>query len=204
MRVMSRRVSMPHPGKTALVVERAKTVSSVIERAGGNAMVAKIIYGDKSGAIGLFGVFEDFAAACAASEAMALDPKFQTLTASRESSPAGDMSGPDVLSIIYGEIPLSSPVAMIRTYHMDRNNRGHALEILEKIDSLVGDDVRLAANAPLIGPNMDAMNVVYGFNSMSHMGQSVQEVGFSPEFQALVNEANTLGKLTSSRVQIRV
>jgi hypothetical protein len=51
---------------------------------------------------------------------------------------------------------------------------------------------------------MDAMNVVYGFNSMSHMGQSVQEVGFSPEFQALVNEANTLGKLSSSRVQIRV
>jgi hypothetical protein len=204
MRVMSRRVLMPHAGKTELVVDRAKIVSSAIERAGGDAMVAKIIYGDKSGAIGLFGLFEDFSAACAASEAMALDSEYQTFTASTESEPAGDMLGPDVLSVIYGEIPLSSPVAMIRTYHIDRNNRSRALEILEKIDTLVGEDVRLAANAPLIGPDMDAINVVYGFNSMSHMGRSVQDVGFSLEFQALVNEASTLGKLTSSRVQMPI
>ena len=204
MRVMSRRVSMPHAGKTALVVERAKIVASVIERAGGESMVAKIIYGDKSGAIGLFGVFEDFSTACAATEAMSSDPKYLEFTNLRETSPAGDMSGPDVLSVLYGEIPLSAPVAMIRTYHMDRNNRDRALKILETIDSLLGEDVRLAANATLIGPNMDVMNVVYGFNSMSHMGQSVQEVGLSSEFQALVKEANTLGNLTSSRVQIPI
>ena len=204
MSVMSRRISMPHVGKTALVIKRAKIISSVIERAGGNSMVAKIIYGDKSGAIGLFGVFADFSAACIATEAMAVDQEYQTLQAEIETSPAGDMSGPDVLSVLYGEIPLSAPVAMIRTYQIDRNNRGRALEILEKIDFLVGKDVRLAANATLIGPNMDAMHAVYGFNSMSHMGQSIQEVGSSPEFQALVNEANTLGKLTASRVQVPI
>jgi hypothetical protein len=204
MSVMSRRISMPHVGKTALVVKRAKTVASVIERAGGNSMVAKIIYGDKAGSIGVFGVYEDFSAACTATEAMAADEEYQAVMAEIETSPAGDISGPDVLSVLYGEIPLSAPVAMIRTYQIDRNNRGRALEILEKIDFLVGKDVRLAANATLIGPNMDAMHVVYGFNSMSHMGQSIQEVGSSHEFQALVNEANTLGKLTSSRVQVPI
>ena len=51
---------------------------------------------------------------------------------------------------------------------------------------------------------MDALFVVYYYSSIASMGEIVDRVGMSEEFQKLVIEANEYGKLTSSNVLMNI
>ena len=60
MTVISRRIATPLTGKTALTISRAKSLAEIMERAGGRARVRKVIFGDGTGDIHLYGSFTDF------------------------------------------------------------------------------------------------------------------------------------------------
>ena len=201
MTIISRRVVTPHPGKFDTVIERLRIGEGALQRAGGDTLLMKITYGQMAGSIALFGLFEDFIAATAATDKLAADVEMQKLVKQRQEDPGGLMMGPDVLRLAYG-VANKKPVMMVRTYQVDRNNLGAALEVLPKVEELVKKSgATVTGLIPMISDNMDRLNVIYGFDSTTHMGESVHSVGTSEEFQKLVVEANKTGKLMSTRVQ---
>ena len=201
MTIVSRRVVTPHPGRFDTVIERLRIGEGALQRAGGDTLLMKITYGQMAGSIALFGLFEDFIAATAATDKLAADVEMQKLVKQRQEDPGGLMMGPDVLRLAYG-VANKKPVMMVRTYQVDRNNLGAALEVLPKVEELVKKSgATVTGLIPMISDNMDRLNVIYGFDSTTHMGESVHSVGTSDEFQKLVVEANKTGKLMSTRVQ---
>ncbi|MDE0809907.1 MAG: hypothetical protein OSB69_11355 [Alphaproteobacteria bacterium] len=201
MTIISRRVVTPHPGKFDTVIERLRIGEGALQRAGGDTLLMKITYGQMAGSIALFGLFEDFIAATAATDKLAADVEMQKLAKQRQEDPAGLFMGPDVLRVAYGKTE-KKPVMMVRTYQVDRINLEAALEVLPKVEELVKKSgATVTGLIPMISDNMDRLNVIYGFDSTTHMGESVHSVGTSEEFQKLVVEANKTGKLMSTRVQ---
>ena len=201
MTIISRRVVTPHPGKFDTVIERLRIGAGAIQRAGGDTLLMKVTYGHMAGSIALFGLFEDFIAATAATNKLAADVEMQKLTKQRQEDPGGLMMGPDVLRLAYG-VTNKKPVMMVRTYQVDRINLEAALEVLPKVEELVKKSgATVTGLIPMISDNMDRLNVIYGFDSTTHMGESVHSVGMSDDFQKLVAEANKTGKLISTRVQ---
>jgi hypothetical protein len=201
MTIVSRRVVTPHPGRFDTVIERLRIGEGALQRAGGDTLLMKITYGQMAGSIALFGLFEDFIAATAATDKLAADVEMQKVAKQRQEDPGGLMMGPDVLRLAYG-VANKKPVMMVRTYQVDRNNLGAALEVLPKVEELVKKSgATVTGLIPMISDNMDRLNVIYGFDSTTHMGESVHSVGTSEEFQKLVVEANKTGKLMSTRVQ---
>lgn len=202
MTVISRRVVTPYPGKWDNAIERLRVGAGALERAGGDTLLMRITYGHMAGSIALFGIFSDFVAATAASEKLAEDPEMQKLLRQRQEDPAGSFMGPDVLRIVYGAAD-KKPVMMVRTYQVNRENLEAAVGILSKVDGLAKKENAgtVTGIIPMISDNMDRLNVVYGFDNRAHLGHAVNTVGMSKEFQELVAEANTKGKLVSARVQ---
>ena len=201
MTIISRRVVTPHPRKFDTVIERLGIGAGAIQRAGGDTLLMKITYGHMAGSIALFGLFEDFIAATAATDKLAADVEMQKLAKQRQEDPGGLMMGPDVLRLAYG-VTNKKPVMMVRTYQVDRINLGAALEVLPKVEELVKKSgATVTGLIPMISDNMDRLHVIYGFDSTKHMGESVHSVGTSNEFQKLVVEANKTGKLISTRIQ---
>ena len=201
MTIVSRRVVTPHPGRFDTVIERLRIGEGALQRAGGDTLLMKITYGQMAGSIALFGLFEDFIAATAATDKLAADVEMQKLAKQRQEDPGGLMMGPDVLRLAYG-VTNKKPVMMVRTYQVDRINLEAALEVLPKVEELVKKSgATVTGLIPMISDNMDRLHVIYGFDSTTHMGESVHSVGTSDEFQKLVVEANKTGKLMSTRVQ---
>jgi len=202
MTILSRRLVTPYPGKSETAIERLRIGAGVIERAGGDSLLVRITYGHMAGSIALFGIFPDFLAATAASEKMAVDREMQDLRRQREEDPAGEFQGPTVLRMVYGE-PEIKPVMLVRTYQVDRENLNDAVNILAKVGEFAKRENGgiVTGLVPMISDNMDSLNAVYGFDNREHFAQAVTNVGLSQEFQDLVAEAATKGKLRSSRVQ---
>ena len=81
----------------------------------------------------------------------------------------------------------------------------NAIELLSKVDEIVQkEDSKMLALRPIIADKMDALFVVYYYSSIASMGEIVDRVGMSEEFQKLVSEANEYGTLTSSNVLINI
>ena len=202
MTIISRRAVTPYPGKWDTAIERLRVGAAALERAGGDALLMHITYGHMAGSIALFGIFPDFIAATTASEKLAEDAEMQKLLRQRQQDPAGSFMGPDVLRLVYGSAD-KKPVMMVRTYQVNRENLQAAVGILSKVEELAKKENAgtVTGIIPMISDNMDRLNVVYGFDSRAHLGHAVNAVGMSKEFQELVTEANTKGKLISARVQ---
>ena len=121
----------------------------------------------------------------------------QELMQQREREMGGKMIGPNMFRTIYGELgTLQEKAHLIRYYQMPRHNIPAAIELMGEIDAL-SDDVNLTAVAH---EQMGMIAGVYRFNSMAHAGKAIDEVGMSEDFQNLVNKANTLGTLTSAKM----
>jgi hypothetical protein len=161
----------------------------------------KITYGHMAGSIALFGLYEDFIAATAATDKLAADVEMQKVSKLREEDPGGLMMGPDVIRLAYGATN-KKPVMMVRNYQVDRSNLEAALALLPKVEKLVKETgATVTGLIPMISDNMDRLHVIYGFDSTTKMGESIHSVGTSDEFQKVVVEANKTGKLISTRVQ---
>ena len=62
----------------------------------------------------------------------------------------------------------------------------------------------LLALLPLIADKMNSLYAIYYFSSISSMGEIVERIGLSENFQRLVNKGNKIGTLTSSNIFVSV
>ena len=68
-------------------------------------------------------------------------------------------------------------------------------------DALAKDEyTNVLALYPIIADKMDTLYVVYYYSSFESMGDIIDRIGMSKEFQNLVSKANETGKLKSSNV----
>ena len=66
------------------------------------------------------------------------------------------------------------------------------------------EDSKMLALRPIIADKMDTLFVVYYYSSIASMGEIIDRVGMSEEFQKIVNEASEYGTLTTSNVLINI
>ena len=80
-----------------------------------------------------------------------------------------------------------------------------AIELLSKVDKIVQkEDSKMLALRPIIADKMDTLFIVYYYSSIASMGDIIDRVGMSEEFQKLVNEASEHGTLTASNVLVSI
>lgn len=198
MTVISRRVATPLPGKTALTIARAKSVADIMTRAGAGARIRRVIYGEGSGDIHLYGTFKDFASAGKCAVTMSKDPEMAKWQADREAEPSSRLIGPEVFRAAFGE-PSQKPVILQRTWSIDRANVQNALALMPELQGITGD-IPIMAVLPTVASALNEMLVVYYFDSLEHFGYKMDGVGMSPEFQKLVTKASAYGTLKNSRL----
>ncbi len=138
-------------------------------------------------------------------ESYSKDPEMVALMKEREDNPAATLIGPEIYTGVYGSSSPDHNVIMLREYEMQRKSMPKAVELLSKVDEIVQkEDSKMLALRPVIADKMDALFVVYYYSSIASMGEIVDRVGMSEEFQKLVNEASEYGTLKSSNVLINI
>ena len=118
---------------------------------------------------------------------------------------ASHLIGPEVFRTIYGNISPEHNVIMMREYQLSRDNMSEAVQIFPEIDAILKDeDASFMAVVPLLATNMDRLIACYYFRDMSAMGEQIDRVGMSEEFQKIVLKASNAGTLISSRVLLNI
>ena len=75
-----------------------------------------------------------------------------------------------------------------REYEMNRTSMPKAIELLSKVDEIVQKEgSKILAIRPIIVEKLDAIFVVYYYSSIASMGEIVDRVEMSEEFQKLIN-----------------
>ena len=205
MTIVSRRIVKPYPGKTDKVLSRVTQFKDLVVKSGAKARIAKFLGGSLNGAIQLTTVYESMTDATKSFEAYSKDPEMIALMKDRNESPAGELIGPEIYLNVYGNPSPEHNVILLREYDLDRKAMPKAIELLSKIEPLMDNvDSKILALRPIIADKMDSLFVVYYFSSIASMGEVIDNVGMSEEFQLLVNEANEYGKLVSSNVCVNI
>ena len=201
MSLISIRMLTPNAGKSALAAERARTLGGIYARNGARARVARVIAGDGTGQIYVSVAFDDGKSMAHIFEKVQADPSFAKLREERELNPAGSVSGPEVYRTVHGQVEPGYPVVLMREYTISRDKLAGALALLPELDALVPrHDIKIVAAVPLFSSDMGRLIAGYYFRSPDHLGASIDGVGVSAEFQAIVARAAEFGSLTRSRV----
>ena len=180
-------------------------MKEIMTNHGAKARVARIVAGDLAGSIHLTGSYENMQKGCNSFNEMSKDPSRVALMKEREDNPAATLIGPEIYTSVYGSPSPNHNVLLLREYEMNRKSMPKAIELLSKVDEIVQkEDSKMLALRPIIADKMDALFVVYYYSSIASMGEIVDRVGMSEEFQKLVNEANEYGTLTSSNVLMNI
>jgi hypothetical protein len=88
---------------------------------------------------------------------------------------------------------------------MPRKNLSKALELAPEMDALTKSlDVSIGVGVPMLASDHETMGVVYRFNSLEHWGKSVDTMSQNQDFSALIEKANDLGTLKSSRMLMNI
>ena len=88
---------------------------------------------------------------------------------------------------------------------MPRENVPKAMEMMPRLEKIIESlDIGVMAGVPLIASDHEMAMVIYYFNDLEHWGNSVDKMIASPDFQALVSDANELGTLTCSRLLVDI
>ena len=66
------------------------------------------------------------------------------------------------------------------------------------------DSVNIMATVPVIAENMDKFSVIYGFADLAGLGEGIDRIGMSEEFQKFVMRGNELGTLIESYAMQRI
>jgi hypothetical protein len=203
MTIVSRRIVVPFPGKSDLCLERSKRMAEIMAAHGALVRVFRSVMGDNAGNIEILGRYANFTEGAKASAAIAVDPKAQNLRQERENAPAGEVHGPYVYRMVFGE---ASPqkVMMRRLYQVERSNLKTALEMLPEARAAIHKDTGMLAVVPSIAPDMDQLSISYYADSLEQLGQNLDQYGMSEKFQAVVTKASQYGKLISSDVLMAV
>ena len=203
MSLYSIRKLTPNIGKAALLAERARALAGIYARNGARARVARVIAGDEAGQIYVGLTFDDAKSMAQIWERTQADPSLARLMEERELNPAGSASGPEVYRTVYGQVEPGYPVILQREYTISRDKLSSALALLPELDALVKDqDIRILAAVPVFSSDMSRLIAGYYYRSPARLGEAIDGVGTSAEFQSIVTRAAAFGSLTRSRVLV--
>jgi hypothetical protein len=201
MAVIGLTLAMPHAGKRMMTENRARQLGGIYARHGASVKVASIVTGPNTGCIALLRAYENFSIAAAAFQAVSADPAHTEFWRERESNPSADIVvARDIIRTVYGENQWGThPVSHIRQYEITRDNLEGALELLPEVSKIASKaDANVVAMLPVTGENLSAMAVSYQFRSLEHWGESLDTIGTSEKFQAIVAKAGKFGTLRSA------
>ncbi len=205
MTVIAITLAMPHTGKRQAAEDRARQLGGIYARHGASVKVANVVAGLNAGCIAVIRGYEDFRTASKALEAVSSDPEHIEFWREREANPSADIViARDIVRSIYGEGKWEThPVSLIRQYDLARNKVEDAIKILAEGAKIVSEaDVNVVGLLPVTSENMSSLSASYQFRSVEHLGEALDTVGTSEEFQALVAKAAELGTLRSSFMMV--
>jgi len=201
MAIISRRILKPILGKSKTALERSTKYKDIMVSNGVKARLGMFVGGELNGAIQLTAAYTDMTSATKSFASLSKNKEIMELMSKRDDDPSGYLIGPEVYRSVYGQPSPEHNILLIREYEVDRKFLPQSIEILAEADSLAKDeDTNILALYPVIADKMDTLYVVYYYSSFESMGDIIDRIGMSKEFQNLVNKANESGKLKASNV----
>ena len=201
MAIISRRILKPILGKSKTALERSTNYKDIMVSNGVKARLGMFVGGELNGAIQLTAAYTDMTSATKSFASLSKNKEIMELMSKRDDDPSGHLIGPEVYRSVYGQPSPEHNILLIREYEVDRKFLPQSIEILAEADSLAKDeDTNILALYPVIADKMDTLYVVYYYSSFESMGDIIDRIGMSKEFQNLVNKANESGKLKASNV----
>ena len=201
MAIISRRILKPILGKSKTALERSSKYKDIMVSNGVKARLGMFVGGELNGAIQLTAAYTDMTSATKSFASLSKNKEIMELMSKRDDDPSGHLIGPEVYRSVYGQPSPEHNILLIREYEVDRKFLPQSIEILAEADSLAKDeDTNMLALYPVIADKMDTLYVVYYYSSFESMGDIIDRIGMSKEFQNLVNKANESGKLKASNV----
>ena len=196
----------PAAGKEAVLQERMLRLSSIMERHGAKSSVFKVVAGDGAGRFDLMNWYDTVEAGATAFEAFGADEDFQKVMQLRAVDPVGEVVGPWIGRMIFGNAPKGSkPVVVHRDYHTPRSAVQKALELAPELQNLMESlGVEVGVGMPIMKDDHEMLRIVYRFDSMVHWGQSVDKMVTDERFLGIVNAAHEAATLKSSRMLVKV
>ena len=201
MAIISRRILKPILGKSKTALERSTKYKDIMVSNGVKARLGMFVGGELNGAIQLTAAYTDMTSATKSFASLSKNKEITELMSKRDDDPSGHLIGPEVYRSVYGQPSPEHNILLIREYEVDRKFLPQSIEILADADALAKDeDTKMLALYPVIADKMDTLYVVYYYSSFESMGDIIDRIGMSKEFQNLVNKANESGKLKASNV----
>lgn len=201
MAIISRRILKPILGKSKTALERSTKYKDIMVSNGVKARLGMFVGGELNGAIQLTAAYTDMTSATKSFASLSKNKEIMELMSKRDDDPSGYLIGPEVYRSVYGQPSPEHNILLIREYEVDRKFLPQSIEILAEADALAKDeDTNILALYPVIADKMDTLYVVYYYSSFESMGDIIDRIGMSKEFQNLVNKANESGKLKASNV----
>ena len=201
MAIISRRILKPILGKSKAALERSLKYKDIMVSNGVKARLGMFVGGELNGAIQLTAAYTDMTSATKSFASLSKNKEIMELMNKRDDDPSGHLIGPEVYRSVYGQPSPEHNILLIREYEVDRKFLPQSIEILAEADALAKDeDTNMLALYPVIADKMDTLYVVYYYSSFESMGDIIDRIGMSKEFQNLVNKANESGKLKASNV----
>ena len=201
MAIISRRILKPILGKSKTALERSSKYKDIMVSNGVKARLGMFVGGQLNGAIQLTAAYTDMTSATKSFASLSKNKEIMELMSKRDDDPSGHLIGPEVYRSVYGQPSPEHNILLIREYEVDRKFLPQSIEILAEADALAKDeDTNMLALYPVIADKMDTLYVVYYYSSFESMGDIIDRIGMSKEFQNLVNKANESGKLKASNV----
>ena len=196
----------PVTGKETVLQERMLRLSSIMERHGAKSSVFKVVAGDGAGRFDLMNWYDTVEAGATAFEAFGADEDFQKVMHLRAVDPVGEVVGPWIGRMIFGNAPKGSkPVVVHRDYHTPRSAVQKALELAPELQNLMESlGVEVGVGMPIMKDDHEMLRIVYRFDSMAHWGQSVDKMVTDERFLGIVNAAHEAATLKSSRMLVKV
>jgi hypothetical protein len=201
MAIISRRILKPILGKSKTALERSTKYKDIMVSNGVKARLGMFVGGELNGAIQLTAAYTDMTSATKSFASLSKNKEITELMSKRDDDPSGHLIGPEVYRSVYGQPSPEHNILLIREYEVDRKFLPQSIEILTEADALAKDeDTNVLALYPMIADKMDTLYVVYYYSSFESMGDIIDRIGMSKEFQNLVSKANETGKLKASNV----
>jgi len=199
--IISRRILRPSLGKSKIALDRATKYKDIMVSNGIKARLGLFVGGELNGSIQLTAAYPNMTDATKSFVELSKNKEIMDLMDKRKDDPAGHLIGPEVYRSVYGQPSPEHNILLIREYEVDRKFLSQSIEILTQADALAKDeDTNVLALYPVIADKMDTLYVVYYYSSFESMGDIIDRIGMSKEFQDLVSKANETGKLKASNV----
>lgn len=201
MTVLALTLAKPHPGKRLMAENRARQLGGIYARHGASVKVASVVSGPNAGCVAVLRGYADFRTATKAFQSINNDPAHVEFWREREANPGADIViARDIMRTVYGDSQWDThPVSHIRQYEIARDKVADAMKLLPEASKLLSKaDANVIALLPITGENLSSMTLSYQFRSIDHWAETLDTVGTSNDFQALVAKAAKFGTLRSA------